>query len=45
MGKPTGFIDYPRQAANDRPAAQRIADYEWIHTCLSEEARKEQAGR
>ena len=45
MGKPTGFIDYPRQAANDRPAAQRIADYEWIHTCLSEETRKEQAGR
>ncbi|MDO4502679.1 MAG: glutamate synthase subunit beta [Coriobacteriia bacterium] len=45
MGKPTGFIDYSRQEAADRPAAERLADYGWIHTDLDPEQRRQQAGR
>ena len=45
MGKPTGFIDYARQAAPDRPAATRIADFEFIHGCLDTPAREQQAAR
>ena len=45
MGKPTGFIDYARQAAPDRPAATRIADFEFIHGCLDAPARMQQAAR
>ena len=45
MGKPTGFIDYARQAAPDRPAATRSADFEFIHGCLDAPARMQQAAR
>lgn len=45
MGKPTGFIDYPRENATDRPVDKRIADFEYIHGQLNETERKQQAAR
>lgn len=45
MGKPTGFIDYARCRAADRPADERINDFAWIHRSLDSAARKEQAAR
>ena len=45
MGKPTGFMDYPRQDASDRPISQRVSDFQFIHGSLGFTARKEQAGR
>jgi hypothetical protein len=32
MGKPTGFQEFPRQAAPYRPAEVRMLDYEEIFT-------------
>ena len=32
MGKPTGFIDFPRQAAPYRPAKERLLDFNEIYT-------------
>ena len=32
MGKPTGFVDFPRQAAPYRPAKERLLDFNEIYT-------------
>ena len=32
MGKPTGFMDFPRQAAPYRPAKERLLDFSEIYT-------------
>lgn len=45
MGKPTGFIDFARREAADRPVGERLADYGWIHADLDPEQRRQQAGR
>ncbi len=45
MGKPTGFIDYPRIETPSIPADQRVGNSEWFHTDLDCNARREQAGR
>lgn len=45
MGKPTGFLDYPRQEARHRDARTRIRDYAPIDAPLPATARKRQAGR
>ena len=31
MGKPTGFMEYPRQAAPYRPAKERLLDFNEIY--------------
>jgi len=45
MGKPTGFLDYPREPSHDRPPLQRIRDWEEMHVAPSEQIYREQAGR
>ena len=45
MGKPTGFIEYRRASAPDRDALERVHDFEFIHGCLDDAARKQQAAR
>lgn len=45
MGKPTGFLDYPRQEARHRDARTRVRDYAPIDAPLPANARKRQAGR
>ncbi len=45
MGKPTGFIDYPRVESPNRPVSDRIRDYREFHGALGERERREQAGR
>ena len=32
MGKPTGFMEFPRQAAPYRPAKERLLDFSEIYT-------------
>ena len=32
MGKPTGFMEFPRQAAPYRPAKERLLDFNEIYT-------------
>ena len=32
MGKPTGFLEYERSLPEDRPAAERIKDFDEFHT-------------
>jgi len=45
MGKPTGFIDYPRRDADHRPVEQRVGDYFEINLPMDEEELCRQAGR
>ena len=45
MGKPTGFMDYARQSAHKRPAAQRVNDWNEIYGSLPEKKLKEQGAR
>ena len=45
MGKPTGFMDYARQSAHKRPAAQRVNDWNEIYGSLPEMKLKEQGAR
>ena len=45
MGKPTGFIDYPRVDSPNRPVKERICDYGEFHGALGEHERREQAAR
>jgi glutamate synthase (NADPH/NADH) small chain len=45
MGKPTGFMEWPREAPTKRKPAERTADYrEFLHP-LAPEVAKRQAGR
>ena len=45
MGKPTGFMEYSRKTVSDRPAAERIADFNEFHVHLDEKERQEQGAR
>jgi len=45
MGKPTGFLDYPREPVHDRPPLTRIRDWEEMHLACAEQTLREQAGR
>lgn len=45
MGKPTGFIDYPRRSGEDRPVEERLRDFAWVHRRLDDASQREQAGR
>ncbi len=45
MGKPTGFIEYLRELPLDRPAVQRIKDWNEFHYHMEEKKLQEQASR
>jgi len=45
MGKPTGFIDYLRELPLDRPAIERIQDWNEFHHHMEESKLREQAAR
>lgn len=45
MGKPTGFLEYKRELPKDRPACERIEDWEEFHTHFDEEHLKLQGAR
>lgn len=45
MAKPTGFLEYERKLAPDRPPLTRIRDWDEFHTSLLEEEQRVQAAR
>ncbi len=45
MGKPTGFIEYLRELPLDRPALQRIHDWNEFHLHMKEEKLRQQGAR
>ncbi len=45
MGKPTGFIEYPRQLPADRAPLERIKDWREFHLHLQEDKSREQGAR
>jgi glutamate synthase (NADPH/NADH) small chain len=45
MGKPEGFIDYLRELPLDRPALERIRDWNEFHLHLDEKKLREQGAR
>jgi glutamate synthase (NADPH/NADH) small chain len=45
MGKPTGFMDFEREAPVKRKVEERLLDYQEIEVTFSEEKAKKQAGR
>src|SRR5512137_1937426 len=45
MGKPTGFIDYLRELPLDRPALERIRDWNEFHLHFPESKLREQGAR
>jgi len=45
MGKPTGFKEFPRELAPDRPVAERVRDWKEIHLELPEENLRRQGAR
>ncbi len=45
MGKPTGFLEYPRQDRTYAPVADRVAHYQEFVIPLSEEALRQQGAR
>jgi glutamate synthase (NADPH/NADH) small chain len=45
MGKPTGFIDYPREAVRGRPPLERIRDWSEAHPPLAAVTLVQQAAR
>ncbi|HWY78519.1 MAG TPA: glutamate synthase subunit beta, partial [Verrucomicrobiae bacterium] len=45
MGKPTGFIEYLRELPLDRPALERIRDWNEFHLHLEESKLREQGAR
>src|SRR5580704_11847059 len=45
MGKPTGFIEYLRELPLDRPALERIRDWNEFHHHLGEKQLREQGAR
>jgi len=42
MGKPTGFLEYPRELPGDRPPAERVRDWSEFHLHMSEEGLRRQ---
>ncbi len=45
MGKPTGFLDYLRELPLDRPALERIRDWNEFHLHAAETRLRQQAAR
>jgi glutamate synthase (NADPH/NADH) small chain len=45
MAKPTGFLEYERENAPDRPVSERLCDWNDFHTQLPLEIIREQAAR
>jgi glutamate synthase (NADPH) small chain len=45
MGKPTGFIEYLRELPLDRPAIERIRDWNEFHFHMEDKKLREQAAR
>ena len=45
MGKPTGFIDYLRELPLDRPALERLGDWDEFHRHMEEAGLRQQAAR
>jgi glutamate synthase (NADPH/NADH) small chain len=45
MGKPTGFMEYPREPSHDRPPRERVRDWSEFHPPLSEETLRQQGAR
>jgi glutamate synthase (NADPH/NADH) small chain len=45
MGKPTGFLEYPREAAPRRPPAERVRDWFEIYHPMPEERIRTQGAR
>ena len=45
MGKPTGFIEYLRELPLDRPAVDRIRDWNEFHRHMEQDKLREQAAR
>jgi len=45
MGKPTGFLDYLRELPLDRPALERIKDWNEFHLHADESRLRDQAAR
>jgi glutamate synthase (NADPH) small chain len=45
MGKPTGFIEYLRELGADRPALERIRDWNEFHLHLEEPKLRQQGAR
>jgi glutamate synthase (NADPH/NADH) small chain len=45
MGKPTGFIEYPRTKAPSRPVAERLGDYRHVYRAYPVEDLTRQAAR
>jgi glutamate synthase (NADPH/NADH) small chain len=45
MGKPTGFIDYLREVPLDRPALERLKDWNEFHQHASDTKLRDQAAR
>src|SRR5205823_8563744 len=45
MGKPTGFIEYLRELPLDRPAIERIKDWNEFHYHMDEKKLREQGAR
>jgi glutamate synthase (NADPH) small chain len=45
MGKPTGFMEYDRQTAGYRPAAERVRDYNDVALALPEDKVSTQGAR
>jgi glutamate synthase (NADPH/NADH) small chain len=45
MGKPTGFLEWPRQTADERPVAERRRDYRELYLPVAPAEARQQAGR
>jgi glutamate synthase (NADPH/NADH) small chain len=45
MGKPTGFKEFPRELAPDRPVAERLRDWKEIHLDLPADQLRRQGAR
>jgi glutamate synthase (NADPH/NADH) small chain len=45
MGKPTGFLEYPRELPLARPPAARVADWHEFHAHQNDEALRQQGAR
>jgi glutamate synthase (NADPH) small chain len=45
MGKPTGFMEFPRQDPKKRPVAERVTDFREVEQMLSPEDLQTQAAR
>ncbi len=45
MGKPTGFMEYPREPKHERPPLERIKDWSEAHPSYGEETLRKQGAR